>query len=332
MPQMKQNPGLYASFYSAIRERRVAGCYLIEGAKGSGKLLCARHFAAALCCTSPSADGSFCGTCHSCRSIQKGIHVDVFELKPDEDGKQVTVENVREMLKNTYIFPAESDWRVFILEHCESLNEAAQNALLKSIEEPRPQTVFFLLTEDAAKLLPTVRSRAIRMKTEPMAPEEILALLEAESVPSSLAKEAALFSRGSLGAARLFASDPEHHKTRERVISYFSAIMEGANFSRLCTILPPASVTRKEFVLFLSMTKSALRDLLLAAENSAVSLDFFSDRNFVEDLSGIISKKRAVELFDLSDQALLANEGNANLFSLISNFHLNAKNLTRHIS
>lgn len=328
MSAIQPNCGIRSFLLSAIRENRLAGCYIIEGAEGTGKRSVARFAASALCCMSPHADKTPCGTCLSCRHIRDKAHVDVFELSP-EDGKQISVDEVRELIKNTYVLPSESDWQVFILEQCEHLNKAAQNALLKSIEEPRDHTVFFLLTTDRTKLLPTVRSRAVHLRTEPLKKDEIRKILEQEGVSQEHLDEASLLSQGSLGKARAMAKDPEIHATRQLVLDYLNAIMNGAGFSKLSLILPPASVSRKDLALFLPMFKLALRDLILKRFQIPSSPLFFTDEVLLDNLASILSPEAALSLFDRTEEMTVAMDANANVFSALSDFHLRARKLTR---
>ena len=313
----------------AILQNRVAGCYLIEGAEGTGKLSAARFFAQALCCTAPEKDASPCGQCHSCRQIKEGGHIDVLELYPEEKGKNVTVEQVRNLLKNCYVSPVESEWRIFILPNCEKLNKAAQNALLKSIEEPGEKTVFFLLTEDKTKVLPTVRSRAVIYRTEEMAPDAIRSLLCQKGISEPVAAACSLMAQGSPGRALSLAYDEETLKMREKVISYFKAILDGAGFARLCLILPPQTTARKDFALFLPMMKLALTDLILHRSTPRTKTEFFTDLSLLKDLSQIVFLPNAIRLLDLTDRLILANDTYVNLFSALSQYHLNAKILTR---
>jgi DNA polymerase-3 subunit delta' len=301
---------------------------LIEGQEGSGKFAFARTAAAALCCTSPKENGAPCGVCHSCRSIAGGCHIDVTELLPEED-KPISVDQVRNMLKNSYISPVESDWRIFILPQCEKLNKAAQNALLKNIEEPKDNTIYFLLCADRTKILPTVRSRAVILRTQALKESEILRILSSEGLSTEQAKEAALLAQGSLGKARIIAKDEAFHAMRERVLSYFQAIMDGASFSKLCQIFPPHGSSRQEVSSFLSMMKLALRDLILLKTSENLLLNFFTDRRFAQDLSSILSLENAVHLFYDCERLFQANQGNANAFASLADFHLFAKQLTR---
>jgi len=329
MQPLLGNRSLLSALRGAVSENRMAGCYLIEGADGTGKLTIARHIAASLSCLNRHSDGSACLNCRACRQIFSGSHIDVLELRPEEEGKAISVERVREMLKNTYILPSEGDWRIFIIEHSENMKKEAQNALLKSIEEPRNQTVFFLLTNDKTKLLPTVRSRCVFFRTEPLSDEEIFRALKNEPMPEDEKRKVALLSGGSLGKAKEMVADLEFLVMREKVLSYFQAIMDGAGFTRLSLIFPPAATTRKELVKLLPLIKLCLRDLIASHFGHLQKPEFFTDLQFLQDLSGIINPKQAMRLFDLTEELSLAMERNANLFSALSGFHLTSQKLTR---
>ena len=173
MQQLIGNLALWNALIGAIRENRVAGCYLIEGADGTGKLTVARLASAALCCTNPNVDSTPCLRCHSCKNIMLGNYIDVTEIRPEEEGKRISVEQIREMLQFTHITTTEGEWRIFIIDESQNMKKEAQNALLKSIEEPGNKTVFFLLTKDKTKLLPTVRSRSVSLQTTPLTKEEM---------------------------------------------------------------------------------------------------------------------------------------------------------------
>ena len=175
---MRLDPKLRERFLASLREKRVASTYILEGPEGVGKLQHGRFFASALCCLEPREDASPCGVCSACRKIALAEHIDVSELRPESPEKQITVDSVRAVIGDVSLLPSEADWRVFIVERSENMNAAAQNALLKSIEEPPAGVVFFLLTSDRKALLPTVISRAVCLRVEPMTVQELLPLLQ----------------------------------------------------------------------------------------------------------------------------------------------------------
>lgn len=329
MKNLIGNHTLWNTLLSAIQQKRVAGCYLIEGADGTGKLTVARLAAAALCCTNPNSDSSPCLRCHSCQNILRGSYIDATEIRPEEEGKRIGVDQIRDILQFTHVTPVEGEWRIFIIEDSQNMKKESQNALLKSIEEPGDKVVFFLLTNDKTKLLPTVRSRAVSLRTAPLTEEEMRLALSESNLDENRLKEIILLSVGSLGKAKELLQNETSMEFRKLVLDYFQAIMNGAGFTKLSLVLPPASTSRKDLALVLPMVKSALRDLICFRVEGRVVPRFFTDEKFLSDLSSIISVKEATKLFDMCDELLRSAEQNVNVFSALSGFHLIAQNLTK---
>ncbi len=322
------NQKLIRHLRGAIREGHLAGAYLIEGARGTGKLSAIRRIACDL--VSPCAEsGNACLSCPSCKRVLSGTHIDVRELVPSEEGKKIQVADVRDMLKQTYVLPSESDWRVFIIPDCSLLRKDSQNALLKSIEEPPERTVFFLLTTDRSLLLPTVRSRSVLLTTEPLSKEEMLPLLEEHGISAEIAETVYPMSGGSLGLALEIAADRGIQELRERTLGYLSACFESASFTKLSLLFPAADTDRNEVKLFLSMIQAALCDLLAVKMGSRRNLSFFSDRKALVPIAAILSEEIALELFDRSLELIAALDLNANVFASLSTFHLTAQKLTQ---
>ncbi len=322
------NEALLKLLFRSVRDGKMAGCYLLEGTEGSGKLTIARTVAAALTCPNQKQDGTPCMVCPSCKNALSGNHIDIFELRPEEDKKSIPVDAVREAIRNMYILPSQSEARVFIIESCECLKKEAQNALLKSIEEPRPNTVFFLLTTDLSRLLPTVRSRAVKLSTEPLSNEILRKRLEEAKLSPEQTEEALLLCGGSLGKALQIANDPVYAATRKRVLDYFSAILHGAGFTKLCLIIPPEKTTRNDLSLLFPMIKMALRDLICFHFSDHCKAEFFSQSKLLEDLASVISPEKAVQLYSLTQKLESGLEHNANLFASLSQFHLSAGRIT----
>ncbi len=323
------NEEILSTLFSSIRENRVAGCYIIEGADGTGKLTISRLFAASLCCPNRKENGQPCGVCHSCKNIFLNNYIDVMEVRPEEEGKRISIGQIREMLSATHISATEGDWRVFIIDESQNMKKEAQNALLKSIEEPSDKTVFLLLTNDKTKLLPTVRSRAVLLKTAPLSDKDLSLALKKTGYDKEDLDSIVLLSGGSLGKALSLIKDPGALLVQKKSLDYFKAIMNGAGFTGLCGIFPPATTTRSDLAAFLPMIKSGLRDLLLKKTDPFARCSFFTDEKFALDLSSITSEAQAVTLFDLCEKLSLALEQNVNVFSAVSNLHLTAQNLTR---
>ena len=148
--------------------RGLSHAYILSGPAGSGKHTLARLLAAALVCTGPEQRP--CLACPGCRKAMGGIHPDV--IWTGGDGKDITVAQIRSLRTDAYIRPNEAERKVYILENAHTMNQSAQNAMLKLLEEGPAYAAFLLLAENAAALLPTVRSRCETLTLSPVTPQQ----------------------------------------------------------------------------------------------------------------------------------------------------------------
>jgi DNA polymerase-3 subunit delta' len=173
--------------------------YLLVGPPGTGKLAAARSFAASLLC--PHGGD---GTCESCRQALAGVHPDLVVV--ERAGASISVPQAAEITRLAMRSPVQSDRKVLVLVDFHLVADAGP-ALLKTIEEPPPSTVFVILAEHVPPELVTIGSRCCRVDFGPLAPDRVAAALEAEGVDPGVAREAALSCGGRLDRARLLASD-----------------------------------------------------------------------------------------------------------------------------
>jgi DNA polymerase-3 subunit delta' len=164
-----------------------------------------------------------CGECAACTRIARGVHSDVLILEPEESGS-IKIDTVREAIDRTAYRPFEGRRRVVIVDEADALIVDAQNALLKTLEEPPPASVFVLITARPEVLLPTVRSRCHRLRFGPLTPGEVAdVLIRAHGVPAPDAHAAAAASDGSIGRA-LAESAEDANAARDEA----ARLLEGA--------------------------------------------------------------------------------------------------------
>ena len=159
------NAGLKERLSAAFSGGRVSHCFLLCGPDGSGKHTLARILAAAMQCTGRGETP--CGVCPACRKALSGQHPDVIYVN-DPDHKQIAVDVIRRMRADVFIRPNEGRRKIYILE--QDMGEAAQNALLKILEEPPAYGAFLILAPNAEKMLATIRSRCAEL---PLCPDEL---------------------------------------------------------------------------------------------------------------------------------------------------------------
>ena len=203
--------------------------YLLAGEEGVGKELLARRVAQAANCEAPGGPAVWpCGACAACKGIARGNYTDVFWVRPQSElvarglvnkgdlegtpSREIRVDEVRQLARRLSFALTRGRRKVVIVSPADALNERAQNALLKTLEEPPPDTTFLLLTAQPDQLLPTVRSRCARIALVPLTEALIARRLQASGVPEALAQARAARAEGSLGRAlRLSAEELAGH-------------------------------------------------------------------------------------------------------------------------
>lgn len=145
---------------------RLPHALLINGPLGIGKAPFSRALAHYMLCKEP-ANGQSCGRCRSCELTASGGHPDLFVLHPDEPGKPIKVDQIRELSEFIYSTAQQGGYRVVIIDPADSMNVNAANALLKMLEEPGKDTLLLLLTHRLGQMLPTIKSRCQRLDMPP---------------------------------------------------------------------------------------------------------------------------------------------------------------------
>ena len=195
-------------FNHAIASKRVAGAYLFAGPTHVGKETVAVDLARSMNCL--AWDEGPCGACLSCRKIEDGNHPDVHIIRPS--GAWTRIDQIRALQKQIVYRPFEGKQKVYILAEAERMNQEAANCLLKTLEEPPPESVLILLTANLAALLPTVRSRCQIINFHPMQISELAGLLMQQfGVEREHAVSVATLSGGAVGKALALIQGADTH-------------------------------------------------------------------------------------------------------------------------
>lgn len=200
----------------ALKSKKISHAYIFEGPNGSGKNMLATAFAKALECEAGYGDS--CGMCRSCHQMETGNQPDVKWLT-HEKPMTISVDDVRQQLNaDMVIKPYSSKYKIYIVDEAEKMNEQAQNALLKTIEEPPEYGIIMLLTNNLEAMLPTILSRCITFHLKPVNQEKIVELLTKEyGVPDYNARISAAFSQGIVGKAIQMASSDDFNDLQYQV-------------------------------------------------------------------------------------------------------------------
>lgn len=197
---------------AAIEDGHLSHAYLLEGMEGSGRRTLANAFAAELM-----------GTEEDRRLLEHGNHPDIKHIRPENGRQGISVEQIRsQLVDDMNIRPYRSSHKVYIVEDADKLTEAAQNAALKTIEEPPAYGIVMLLCRHASQMLPTIVSRTVLLRLEPLGTQEIENELIRRGVSPDLAQEAAVFSQGSLGMALKLSQDQDFRSLEHDVFTFLA--------------------------------------------------------------------------------------------------------------
>jgi DNA polymerase-3 subunit delta' len=302
---------------------------MFAGPEGVGKRMTAVALAQFLNCLAPvgstdePADASIvqvadaCGVCASCKRIMRGVHADVLLIEPGDNGS-IKVDQVRDAVERTGYRPFEGRRRVVIVDNADALVIPAQDALLKTLEEPPPASVFVLVTSRPDVLLPTVRSRCHRLRFGRLAPAQVAAVLMARheyTEPDAFA--AAALADGSPGTA-LEEGAEGWVDAREAAAGLLESVATSADPRRRLEGAKALSGAargtsdREEMARRLHALSSILRDvgvlLSRADERCLANADL---RPLLERLQRSFDGDRALRAFSAVDRALSALERNA---------------------
>jgi DNA polymerase-3 subunit delta' len=296
---------------------------LLAGPSGIGKKKMALAVAELLNCLEPRATGELerdaCGTCASCRRIARMVHPDVLLIEPDDKGS-IKIDVIRDVINRTGYRPFEGRRRVVVIDEADAMTPDGQSALLKTLEEPPPASVFILVSSMADSLLPTVRSRCPRLRCAGLSPGEIAEVLVRDhDYDASAARAAAVDADGSLGRAlQARATDVTEALADARELLSLAA--RGVDLPRrieavkdICSKKSSPVVEREHLAARLRALGSLLRDLsVLLAGGRREMLANTDLEGELTRLGGTFDIDRATGAYAAVDRALAALERNAN--------------------
>ncbi|WP_442908953.1 DNA polymerase III subunit delta' [Halopseudomonas sp.] len=220
-------PWHQGTWQSLTMQQHFAHAYLFSGQAGCGKRRFATAFAAFLLCDAPAA-GIACDQCRSCHLRLAGSHPDLLLLEPEEEGKAIRVDAVRQLVDFISQTAQQGGRKVVLLRPAEAMNLNAANALLKSLEEPSAETYLLLVSDQPSRLLPTIRSRCRVQPLELPAPEQAAVWLS-EQLPERSAQDCSLLLQMAGGAPlrAMALAQLDALSQREKVVEGIKALLKG---------------------------------------------------------------------------------------------------------
>ena len=261
---------------SAVENNRVSHAYILNGERGSGKKMLANLFATTLLCESGNSEP--CGKCHSCKQAESGNHPDIIRVT-HEKPNSISVDDIRTQVNNTVdIKPYQGPYKVYIIPQADLMTPQAQNAILKTIEEPPSYAVFLLLTENAETLLPTINSRCVMLKLRNIKDTLIKKyLMENLEIPDYKADMCTAFAQGNMGRAIMLANSDHFNEIREEAVQLLKHISE-MELNEIVAAVKNISVYKLEITDYLDIIMIWYRDVLLYKATKEIDKVVFKDQ------------------------------------------------------
>ena len=244
----------------ALTNQRLHHAYLFVGPEGVGKRTVAIALAKAIHCSNSAGD--FCGECIHCASIVDGNHADVRIIEPLAGKKEISIRQVRDLERDLRYRSFTGKRKIAVIDPAALMNASAQNALLKTLEEPPDNSLMILVTPNAGALLPTLRSRCLRLSFAPLPRTEVVGFLRAKhGLPADDAEFLAAISIGSIGVA--LTLDQQAFIAKRRIWTDLLASLKANDYRASIAAAEMLTVNREEALEFLRWAESWYRDLLI---------------------------------------------------------------------
>ena len=308
------------------KNKRLAHGLLFHGAEGIGKKAFAVEFTHWLLCEQPLADKS-CGECKSCMMVQAGSHPDFLTLFPEEEGKAIKVDQIRDLIKKISLTSHAAGYRVVLVSPADALNINASNSLLKTLEEPPANTVLILVSDKPSKLMPTIRSRTQMVRFDLPAEEQSLQWLKQQGVEQ--AELVLKLSAGAPLAAAAMAED-EGLQIRDKLFNNWQELAQGNSDA-----LDSAAMWLKDGFkvlenLPLNWVASWLMDMVRSLQGGQIeSMANVDYAQTLQKLAGQVDLRSLYGLIDRLNDTLRLSDTSANQLMLIEGLLLHWAGLKR---
>ena len=302
-------------FQNAIKMDKISHAYILAGEKGSGKRTIATAFAQTLQCEQGQTDA--CGICHACKQAESRNHPDIIYVtheKPNSIGD----EEIREQLVgDVLIKPYSSKYKVYIVNDADKMTVQAQNALLKTIEEPPSYAVILLLAGNVSSMLPTILSRCVTLSMKPVPDEEVKKyLMEHVQVPDYQADVCVAFAQGNIGKAVQLASSDSFNEIRAAALHLLKNVRK-MDMSDIMSHMKGISEFKLEVQDFLDFLAVWYRDVLYFKATKDIDGLIFKDQaQSISDQANISSYEGIEEILKALQKAKTRLNANVN-FELV---------------
>ena len=317
------NEKLKEMLFSYIKNGALPHAFIIEGASGSGRKHIAKSIAAAISCKNSDGNTIPCCQCINCEKIFIDVCPDVMIIDSDEK-QTIGVELIRELAAHTYMTPNELDVKVYIIDGADKMTIPAQNAFLKTLEEPVTNVMYFLVCENSQMLLPTIISRAPIIRTTPLGRDTVHSYLKKNivSTDNDRLKLISVLSHGNLGDALSLTSDSEKMDAllseRNDIYTFLDILKNKGSKYDVFAFFTQECEKNSIAINRLRLLYSAFRDIIAYKELKLTEFDFFIDTEDISKYTTQIKPKYAKKLCAHIEDALAQlylNPGSSSIYT-----------------
>lgn len=295
-----------------IEQGKISHAYVINGERFSGKEFIANVFAMALQCEYP--DGvEPCQQCHSCKQALSGNQPDIIRVT-HEKPNTIGVDDIRTQINTDIaIKPYSSPRKIYIIQEGEKMTAQAQNALLKTLEEPPAYAVILILTTNMDALLPTILSRCVVLNMKPVRDDLVKKyLMEELQIPDYKANVCVAFARGNLGKARQLASSEEFDHIKEEAVSMLKYVQD-MEINEMLAAIKKIQEYKFDVEDYLDILAIWYRDVLLfKATNDANHLIFKEEIQYIKKCADRCAYEGIEDILKALDKAKSRLKANVN--------------------
>ena len=298
-------------FRNAVQTGKVSHAYILSGEAGMGRKSLANAFALNLLCEKGLPDP--CMQCHACKQVLAGSHPDLIYVT-NEKPASIGVDDIRERINDTILVrPYSSYYKIYIVDEAEKMTVQAQNALLKTIEEPPSYAVILLLTTNPDAFLPTILSRCVQLKLKPLKDVVVKEyLIQSLGVEESQAEIYAAFARGNLGKAIHLAESEDFKRMYDEILHMLKHLKE-ADISELLDYIHKLREENLDIYSCLDFMQMWYRDVLMYKTTKDINLLIFKDEfSTIKSMSTVSGYEGLERILEAIDKARIRLDANVN--------------------
>ncbi len=298
-------------FKSSIELGKISHAYILNGEKGSGKKTLAAVVAKSLQCESGEADP--CGTCKSCLQAESGNQPDIIWVT-HEKPNVISVDEIRtQILNDIELKPYSSRYKIYIVPDAQLMNTQAQNAILKTLEEPPEYAIIMLLTNNVDKFLPTIISRCIVLNFRPVEPLHMVDYLVNQiGIDREKARFCTDFAQGNLGKAVRLAISPDYNEIKEDSLRLLRRIQD-MDMDEIIQAVRNMGKYKLDITDYIDIMTMWFRDLLMVKiSNSPNKLIFKDEFSVMKKQASHVSYEGLEEILQALDKLKIRLEANVN--------------------